>query len=154
MWSFLRESLQFDNLISGDCRSVASVKTTLKSALQNEVKQWTTQTGTLFIFVYYAGHWQKPNGSVVFTTDGDSLNLDQLTVELSSHQRVYVAQWVEMGLEREGEESKESVFDVDVYKQGIKRWFAMFYNSSTEKFINYFQRLILTESQIVFPNDI
>lgn len=51
-----------------------------------------------------------------------------------------------MGLEKEGEESKESLFDAETYSQGIKRWFAMFYNSSTEKFINYFTRLIQTES--------
>ena len=54
-----------------------------------------------------------------------------------------MAQWVEMGLEREGEEeSKESMFDAETYKQGIRRWFAMFYNSSTEKFISYFKRLL------------
>ena len=30
----------------------------------------------------------------------------------------------------------------------------MFYNSSTDKFINYFTRLLESESQIVFPNDV
>jgi hypothetical protein len=35
---------------------------------------------------------------------------------MSSYPRVYVAQWVEMGMEREGEESKESLFDAETYK--------------------------------------
>jgi hypothetical protein len=48
-----------------------------------------------------------------------------------------------MGMEREGnEESKEGQFDAEVYKQGIKRWFSLFHNSNTEKFISYFTRLI------------
>jgi len=59
-----------------------------------------------------------------------------------------------MGLDRDGEESKDSLFDAETYKKGIKRWFAMFYNSNTEKFITYFKRLMKTESRIVFPNDI
>jgi len=60
-----------------------------------------------------------------------------------------------MGMEREGnEESKEEQFDAEVYKQGIKRWFSLFHNSNTEKFISYFSRLIQNEKLIVFPNDI
>ena len=51
-----------------------------------------------------------------------------------------------MGFEKDGFESKDSMFDVEIYKQGIKRWFAMFYNSSTEKFISYFTRLLETET--------
>jgi hypothetical protein len=47
-----------------------------------------------------------------------------------------------MGLEREAEEHKEILFDAEIYKSGIIRWFSMFYNSSTEKFINYFKRLL------------
>jgi hypothetical protein len=40
-----------------------------------------------------------------------------------------------MGMEKEGEEAKESPFDAEIYKQGIKRWFSLFHNSNTEKFI-------------------
>jgi hypothetical protein len=61
---------------------------------------------------------------------------------MASQPRVFVSQWVEMGLEREGEESKENNFDADTYKLGIKRWFSLFHNSNTEKFINYFSRLL------------
>jgi hypothetical protein len=49
-------------------------------------------------------------------------------------------------MERDGLESKDSVFDIETYRQGIRRWFALFYNSSTEKFINYFNRLAEQES--------
>ncbi len=154
MWSFLRDHLEFDSLVQGECHTVETVKSTIRAVSQSEIKQQQLRQGSLFIFVYYYGYWQKPNGSVVYTQDGDSLNLDQLTVELASHPRVYCAQWVEMGLEREGEESKESLFDAEIYQAGIRRWFALFYNSSTEKFISYFTRLLQTESQIVIPNDI
>ena len=59
-----------------------------------------------------------------------------------------------MGMEKEGEEAKESPFDAEIYKSGIKRWFSLFHNSNTEKFISYFTRLVQNEKLIVFPNDI
>lgn len=33
MWSFLRDTLKFDGLVTGDCKSVASVKATLRTVL-------------------------------------------------------------------------------------------------------------------------
>ena len=76
---------------------------------------------------------------------------------MASYSRVYVVQWVEMGLEREPEETKEllePICDMDMYKKGLQRWFALFYNSSTDKFISYFQRLLMVDSCIVFPDEI
>lgn len=35
---------------------------------------------------------------------------------MASMPRVFVAQWVEMGLEKEGEEAKENPIDAEVYK--------------------------------------
>lgn len=57
-------------------------------------------------------------------------------------------------MEQEGEESKENPIDAQVYKSGIRRWFSLFHNSNTEKFIAYFTRLIKNEKLIVLPNDI
>lgn len=59
-----------------------------------------------------------------------------------------------MGLEKEGHETNESPFDAEIYRLGIKRWFSMFHNSSTEKFISYFSQLIQNEKLIVLPDDI
>lgn len=73
---------------------------------------------------------------------------------MASTPRVFVIQWVEMGMDQEGEESKESHVDADVYKAGIRRWFSLFHNSNTEKFIAYFTRLLEHEKLIVLPNDI
>jgi hypothetical protein len=47
-----------------------------------------------------------------------------------------------MGQDQEGAHSKESLFDPDTYQRGIRRWFSMFYNSSTDKFIAYFTKLV------------
>lgn len=64
--------------------------------------------------------------------NGEYLNLDQITVPLASYPRVYVIQWVEMGLEREPEELKENQdYDLFAYRKGLQRWFHLFYNSST-----------------------
>ena len=67
-------------------------------------------------------------------------------------------QWVEMGLERDFEEANEDEFQCASaeYQQGAKRWFTMFYNSMTSKFIEYFQKLITSEqrTQLYFPRDI
>ncbi len=43
-----------------------------------------------------------------------------------------------------------------VYQEGAKRWFTLFYNSATNKFIDYFERLIKTEKRVSlrFPEDI
>jgi hypothetical protein len=41
---------------------------------------------------------------------------------MASYSRVYVVQWVEMGLEREPEDSKEPlepVCDMEMYKKGL-----------------------------------
>ena len=46
--------------------------------------------------------------------------------------------------------------DPHVYYEGAKRWFTLFYNSTTGKFINYFEKLIQSEKRISlrFPQDI
>ena len=68
MWRFLQERMNFDSIVTGDVNSVAAVKGTLKSVLESEAKSLGKRNpGTLFIFIYYAGYWQKPNGSIVFT---------------------------------------------------------------------------------------
>ena len=157
MWNFLKHDLQFDSLIVADMRSAKSVVSTMRSVNEQEVKAWRDHPGTLFIFVYFAGQWFKPNGSMIILEDGGVLNFDQLTVPMASYSRVYVVQWVEMGLEREPEETKEllePICDMDMYKKGLQRWFALFYNSSTDKFISYFQRLLMVDSCIVFPDEI
>ena len=52
-----------------------------------------------------------------------------------------------MGLERDLEDVGEDTFECErpVYKEGAKRWFNLFYNSATDKFIEYFERLITIE---------
>ena len=114
--------------------------------------------GTLLIFVYWMGYWAKTNGEQVYTCRGELLNLDQRTIALSAHPRVYSIQWVEMGLERSLKHVYEDTFECvpEVYAEGIKRWFAMFYNNQTEKFIFFFEKLIQLEGrqQLNFPADI
>ena len=104
------------------------------------------------------GYWAKTNGSQVFTSKGELLNLDQRTIALSAFPRVYTMQWVEMGLERS---LKTKAFDnfectEEIYDAGIKRWFGLFYNNQTEKFISFFEKLISLEDRqtLNFPTDI
>jgi hypothetical protein len=87
------------------------------------------------------------------------MNLDQRLIQLSAMDRsIYTIQWVEMGLERDLEDIGEDAFQCKraVYNEGAKRWFTLFYNSATNKFIEYFEKLILSEhrSQLRFPADI
>jgi hypothetical protein len=37
MLGFLRDTLRFDALVTGDCRTANSVRSTIKTVLQNEV---------------------------------------------------------------------------------------------------------------------
>jgi len=39
------------------------------------------------------------------------------------------------------------------YKRGIKRWFAMFYNSNTDKFISYLRMLMTRRRTICLPDE-
>ena len=71
---------------------------------------------------------------------------------------IYTAQWVEAGLDRDVNDIGEDEFQCEkhVYKEGAKRWFTLFHNSATPKFIDYFDRLIATEKRISLnlPQDI
>lgn len=71
---------------------------------------------------------------------------------------IYCVQWVESGLEREIQSSNDDAFSLDraEYFEGAKRWFNLFYNSATSKFINYFEQLIETEKRLSLrlPEDI
>ena len=104
------------------------------------------------------GYWAKTNGSQVYTCKGELLNLDQRTIALSAFPRVYSIQWVEMGLERSLKTTALDNFECvpEVYDAGIKRWFGLFYNNQTEKFISFFEKLITLEDRqaLDFPADI
>lgn len=76
MWNFLKHDLKFDSLIVADMKSAKSVISTMRSVNDQEAKAWRNHPGTLFIFVYFAGNWFKPNGSMVILEDGGVLNLD------------------------------------------------------------------------------
>ena len=87
------------------------------------------------------------------------MNLDQRLIALSALDKsIYTVQWVEMGLEVDLADIGEDEFQCDrqVYEEGAKRWFTMFYNSATPKFIDYFERLIAIERRVAlrFPQDI
>ena len=89
---------------------------------------------------------------------GELVNLDQRLVSISAMDKsIYTIQWVEMGLERELQDGGglEDTFELekDVYEEGAKRWFTLFYNSSTTTFIDYFEKLIVNERRksLVFP---
>ena len=88
--------------------------------------------------------------------DGSQLNLDQLAVELASHPRTYVIQWVEMGNEVVADEYGEppSLCSPETYKKGLRRWFGLFHNSSTEKLIHYMTRLLARDQTVVLPDDL
>ena len=90
--------------MTAEIRTSKSVIETINAVRDSEAINWASKSqkqGTLFIFVYWFGNWERPNGSIVFTEDGDVVNLDHLTVNLASLPRVYVCQWVEMGKELE-----------------------------------------------------
>ena len=92
IWEFLKHDFKFDSLITGEKNSVNNVLGTLNAVKESEAVNWGYNgEGSLFIFIYWQGHWKKPNGSIVFTDDGDALNLDQITVEMASYPRVHVA---------------------------------------------------------------
>ena len=80
---------------------------------QNEVQPWlkSGSKGTLLIFFYWMGYWAKTNGEQVYTCKGELLDLDQRTIALSTNQRVYTIQWVEMGLERSLKHVSEDTFE-------------------------------------------
>ena len=85
--------------------------------------------------------------------------MDQRLIAMSALDKsIYTMQWVEMGNERDLNEIGEDNFQLEkeVYDEGAKRWFTLFYNSSTPKFIDYFDRLISTERRLSlhFPADI
>ena len=88
--------------------------------------------------------------------DGSQLNLDQLAVDMASHPRTHVVQWVEMGNEVIANELGEppSLCSPEVYKAGLRRWFGLFHNSCSEKFIQYMTRLLARDHTIIFPDDL
>jgi hypothetical protein len=48
-----------------------------------------------------------------------------------------------MGLEIDKDNTEpETLCPAEIYRRGIRRWFAMFYNSNTDKFIAHFKRLM------------
>ena len=55
-----------------------------------------------------------------------------------------------MGLERDLQDIGEDSFQLEkpVYQEGAARWFNLFYNSATPKFIDYFERLISVERRV------
>ena len=63
-----------------------------------------------------------------------------------------------MGLERMIQTTDEDTFECseEVYDAGIQRWFGLFYNNQTEKFISFFDKLITLEDRqaLEFPADI
>lgn len=157
MWAFFKNNMKFDSLITADTRTAQGVIETMSAIQKSEAEGWAIKSGkqgSLFIFVYWFGHWERPNGSVVFTEDGGAVNLDHLTVKLASLPRVYVCQWVEMGKEIDLEhDTPETLTQPADYKKGIKRWFAMFYNSNTDKFIEYLRMLMSRKKTIVLPDE-
>ena len=127
-----------------------------------EIEPWLANSkrkGTLFVFVYFMGFWGKTSGSQVFSVKGEKINLDQRLIELSAMDKsIYTVQWVESGLERDIPDNGDNDFECErpIYHEGAKRWFTLFYNSATNKFIDYFERLIKTEKRVSlrFPQDI
>ena len=64
-----------------------------------------------------------------------------------------------MGLERElAENLGVDTFECEksLFLQGATRWFTLFYNNATNKFISYFERLISIENRqsLTLPHDI
>ena len=107
--------------------------------------------GSLLVFVYFMGYWAATSGSQVFSVLGERINLDQRLIALSALDRsIYTIQWVEMGLEAEIADIGEDSFECErqAYSEGAKRWFTLFYNSATNKFIEYFDKLIKLERRV------
>lgn len=55
-------------------------------------------------------------------------------------------------IDLEHDEPENHCLPVD-YKKGMKRWFAMFYNSNTDKFITYLRLLMAKKSTICLPDE-
>lgn len=68
---------------------------------------------------------------------------------------IYTIQWVESGLEIELPDGGDEDIQLEksVYLAGAERWFTLFYNSSTPKFVDYFEKLIAFErrTSLQFP---
>ena len=52
----------------------------------------------MLIFVYYMGNWCRPNAEVAYTSEGEEVNIKQLTVELAANPKVHVVLWLEASL--------------------------------------------------------
>ena len=161
---FLLQVLGFDSVkthVDLDKEGLDEVISQLRAV---EIEPWLTngkRKGTLLIFVYFMGFWGTTSGSTIYSVKGEIINLDQRLIQLSAIDKsIYTVQWVECGLERDipalvaGDNDFEC--ERSVYQEGAKRWFTLFYNSATNKFIDYFERLIKTEKRVSlrFPEDI
>ena len=96
MAQFLREDLCFDYVCYSKGLAQKQVHEQLEK-IKAEANAWSGP-GLLLIFVYYMGNWVAPHGEVVYTKDGDDINLKQQTVEMASNPQVHVVQWLESSL--------------------------------------------------------
>ena len=148
MERFLRNSLGFDSVKTIVDVDLSEVHGALNEIQRTEIDPWMAnenRSGTILVFVYYMGYWAGTSGSQVFSVKGEQINLDQRLIAMSALDRsIYTVQWVEMGLECDLNETAEDQFECEkaVYHKGAHRWFTLFYNSATNKFIEYFERLI------------
>lgn len=96
MAQFLREDLCFDHVTYSKGLSQKGVHDQL-TKMKQEANSWNGP-GLLLVFVYYMGNWAAPHGEVVYTKDGDDINLKQQTVEMAANPQVHVVQWLESSL--------------------------------------------------------
>lgn len=59
------------------------------------------------------GNWVAPHGEVVYTKDGDDINLKQQTVEMACNPQVHVVQWLESSLACQAQTQRQDNYPAD-----------------------------------------